>query len=75
MISGSTVESIRVDAGGNTIQGNYIGTDATGATSLALSATGNENGIFINGAPGNTIGGTTFGQGNLISGNGKIRDL
>ena len=71
VISGSTFESIRVDAGGNTIQGNYIGTDATGATSLALSATGNENGIFINGsAGGNTIGGTTFGQGNLISGNG-----
>ena len=35
VISGSTYENILVNAEGNTIQGNYIGTDATGTTSLA----------------------------------------
>ena len=70
MISGSTVENVRVDATGNTIRGNYIGTDATGSTSLAPSESPNANGIFVNGVTGVTIGGTASGQGNLISGNG-----
>ena len=70
VISGSTQENIRVDAGGNTIQGNYIGTDATGTTPLAPSEAPNSNGIFINGDNDTIIGGTAFGQGNLISGNG-----
>ena len=70
VISGSTVENIRVDAGGNTIQGNYIGTDATGTSSLAAPASPNSNGIYINGDNNTIIGGTAFGQGNLISGNG-----
>lgn len=50
------------------IQGNYIGTTPDGATAL-----GNSIGIYLqaNGAgiPNNTIGGTTTGAGNLISGN------
>ncbi len=70
VISGSTLENIRVDASGNTIQGNYIGIDATGTVSLALPESPNSNGIFINGDNDTIIGGTTFGQGNLISGNG-----
>ncbi len=49
------------------IQGNLIGTDATGT--LDLGNTG--EGIFINfGSCCNTIGGTTAGAGNVISGNG-----
>jgi hypothetical protein len=51
-------------AGGNTIQGNYIGTDVTGTQALA-----NDTGIVIipgRSAVGNTlIGGTEAGAGNV----------
>src|SRR5208283_2514877 len=54
-------------ATGNVIQGNYIGTTVTGLTGL-----GNvHNGFEITGAPGNIIGGTVPGAGNVISGNGE----
>ena len=51
----------------NTVSGNFIGTDVTGTASL-----GNANrGISINvGAQSNTIGGSTAGERNIISGNG-----
>jgi subtilisin-like proprotein convertase family protein len=50
---------------GNTVQGNYVGTDVTGSTDIA-----NSNGIDIGyGAALNTVGGTTAGAGNLLSGN------
>lgn len=46
--------------------GNYIGTDATG-----FAALGNrENGVDIQGATANTIGGTVAGARNIISANG-----
>ncbi|HYW70374.1 MAG TPA: SdrD B-like domain-containing protein, partial [Pyrinomonadaceae bacterium] len=49
----------------NQVQGNFIGTDITGTIAL-----GNKNsGLSISGS-NNTIGGTTPGAGNLISGNG-----
>jgi CSLREA domain-containing protein len=51
--------------GGNTITCNFIGTDVTGMAALANV----RNGVFINVAPGNTIGGTTAAARNLISGN------
>ncbi len=50
----------------NTIQGNFIGINATGDASLG----GNTGGITLLRAPKNTIGGTTAGAGNVISGNG-----
>ena len=51
--------------GGNTIRGNYIGTDATGTSAL-----GNQQyGIAIQFSPDNTIGGTAVGSRNIISGN------
>ena len=53
-------------ATGNVIQGNYIGTDSSGS----LMVSNADDGITINGAPGNTIGGATAGGGNVISGNG-----
>ena len=40
---------------GNRVQGNYIGTDVSGAN--ALGNTG--NGVFLNNATRNVIGGTT----------------
>jgi YVTN family beta-propeller protein len=53
-------------ASGNVIQGNYIGTDVTGTVALANGS----NGVTIStGATNNTIGGTTAGARNLISGN------
>ena len=49
----------------NLIVGNYIGTDITGR-----SLDPNRYGVAIlNGATGNTVGGTAAGAGNLISGN------
>ncbi|TMC00262.1 MAG: hypothetical protein E6J42_01355 [Chloroflexi bacterium] len=53
-------------ATGNQVKGNYIGTDITGARALGNSS----DGVFIFGAPGVTIGGTTAGARNVISGNG-----
>jgi hypothetical protein len=50
----------------NMIQGNYIGTNAAGATDL-----GNANeGVYISNASGNTIGGVDDGAGNVIAYNG-----
>ncbi|MEM7585968.1 MAG: hypothetical protein AAF560_21440 [Acidobacteriota bacterium] len=54
-----------IASGGNVIRGNYLGTDPSGTMALP-----NVNGIEISGvAPGNVIGGTADGDGNLISGN------
>ena len=50
--------------GGGIVQGNYIGTDATGTL-----ARPNLNGIDTNIANNTTIGGNSAGAGNLISGN------
>ncbi len=51
-------------AGGNIIQGNYIGTDVTGT----IAAGNSGDGIYIS-SPGNIVGGTTPGTGNVISAN------
>ena len=51
---------------GNLIAGNYIGTDATGKLALGNAS----DGVQLTGASSNTVGGTTIGAGNLISGNG-----
>ncbi len=51
-------------SGDNLIEGNYIGTDATGTQSL-----GNDQGIsFYNSGTANTVGGTTPDARNIISG-------
>jgi hypothetical protein len=51
--------------GGNTIQGNYIGTGVTGKTGLANGG----DGIHILNSANNGIGGPTARAGNLISAN------
>jgi hypothetical protein len=48
----------------NVIAGNKIGTDVTGKVALP-----NSTGVDVEDSPGNTIGGTALGDGNVISGN------
>ena len=54
------------NAGGNVIEGNYVGTDVTGTTVTGLR---NDIGIYIVGSSGNTVGGSTPAARNLVSGN------
>ena len=51
---------------GNTIQGNYIGTDVTGTERI-----GNHTGVYLLNDRDSLIGGKNRGSGNLISGNGS----
>lgn len=55
------------DAGttGVVVQGNFVGTDATGTVGLGNAQTG----VYVQGAEGNTIGGSEPGAGNVVSGN------
>ncbi len=69
LISGNAKDGIFLDGSGaanNFVQGNYIGTTASGTTGLGNGRAG----VGDSGAPGNTIGGTTTGAGNLLSANG-----
>jgi hypothetical protein len=62
---GQGIELSGAGTTGNAIQGNLIGTNAAGTLGL-----GNLTGIFaFNGASNTTIGGTTAGARNVISGN------
>jgi hypothetical protein len=68
VISGNGEDGIVIyssASSGNTVQGNYIGTDLTGSADLGNFL----EGLGINRAPNNRIGGTTAGAGNVISGN------
>ena len=67
VISDNAAPGIRLDGSGafsNVIQGNFIGTDATGTSAL-----GNSDGIRVQDAPGNLIGGLFPDAANVISGN------
>lgn len=71
LISGNGGNGITVfnpTASGNRIQGNFIGTTASGNAPI----TNGGSGVAFLGAPNNTIGGTAPGAGNLISGNGAF---
>ena len=68
VISGNGVVGLEIAGGtasGNQVQGNRIGTNAAGTAAIPNGL----DGIFINDAPNNVIGGTAAGAGNLISGN------
>ncbi len=54
------------EANNNLVQGNYIGTDASGTGQI-----GNSGGIMLRDASNNVIGGTTAAERNVISGNGQ----
>src|SRR5262249_14976730 len=65
LISGNSGNGIEIDSGSTLVEGNYIGTNAAGTTAL------HNGGIGINvTAASNTIGGTTAGSRNVVSGNG-----
>ena len=62
--------------GGNTIVGDYVGTDPTGTITDPDGTPGDADdlvnggiGLFVNGSPDNTIGGTTAADRNLVTGN------
>ena len=61
------VNGIAVHSDDNVIAGNFIGTDATGAAALGNGS----QGIHVDTAVGNFIGGTTPEARNVISGNGE----
>lgn len=67
IISGNTTTAIHISGRGNTISGNYIGTNSTGTVAIA-----NRTGIELYG-DGNLIGGPNQDadtiRGNIISGN------
>ena len=75
LISGNGFVGLEIAGGtdrGNLVQGNFIGTNAGGTAAIPNGTAAIPNGgdgIFINNAPNNTIGGTAAGAGNLISGN------
>ena len=69
LISGNVLDGIFLDGAGarsNIVQGNLVGTSAGGTGRLGNGRAG----VGISGAPGNTIGGTTAGAGNVLSANG-----
>ena len=68
VISGNGSDGIQVYwATGTLVQGNYIGTDASGSGALGNTYYGVS---VISGATGNFVGGTADGAGNLIAFNG-----
>ncbi len=71
VVSASGTDGVQITGpgtSGNTVQGNFLGTNAAGT-----AARGNHfAGVAVfNAATNNLIGGTTPGAGNLISGNGS----
>ncbi|MCA9197844.1 MAG: DUF4347 domain-containing protein, partial [Planctomycetales bacterium] len=72
LIVGARYAGIELDASGvssgTVIQGNIIGTDATGTQNWGVG----ETGVLIENAINTTIGGTNAGEGNVIAFSGKI---
>lgn len=66
LISGNADAGVYIlNAGGNQVVGNYIGTTVTGIARLGNT----NNGVAINNSAGTTVGGSTAAFRNLISGN------
>ncbi len=66
VISGNTLDGVCIFQGSANVQGNYIGTNASGTAAMG----NNEYGVYIYISTGNTIGGDTAAKRNVISGNG-----
>lgn len=68
LLSGNTNSGIHVYTGfGTLVQGNLIGTNATGAAAVPNRS----NGVYIDQARSINVGGGTAGAGNVISGNAE----
>jgi CSLREA domain-containing protein len=66
VVSGNNGDGIIIGSFGNTVEGNFIGTDAAGTADLGNT----DDGVLINnGASDNIVGGTTTAARNVISGN------
>ena len=65
----SAGDGIVVTGNNNVIEGNYIGTDATGANGLLNTGSGVK---LLGASTGNTIGGSAAGAGNVIASCGII---
>ena len=72
VISGNANGGVFIDGDGNTVQGNYIGTDPSGTVALGNAGLGVVLGSLIAGANNNLIGGSVSGAGNVISGNTSV---
>ena len=65
IISGNNQSGVRIElASGNSVQGNYLGTDVNGTAALGNG----HSGVYVTGN-NNTIGGVAAGTGNILSGN------
>jgi hypothetical protein len=71
IISGNSVEGVRIIGDSSIVQGNYIGTDITGTKALGNCRAEKGAGVRIWGR-GNVLGGRTPAAGNVISGNYSI---
>ncbi|MGB7989486.1 MAG: DUF4347 domain-containing protein, partial [Candidatus Methylophosphatis roskildensis] len=67
LISGNDDDGVQLFGDGNTVLGNYIGTNAAGSAAIGNADEGIE---IASTSSGNTIGGTAVGARNVISGNG-----
>ncbi len=65
IISGNLANGVVLFSASNLVEGNFIGTDASGTVPLG----NHNNGVQVFYSSGNTIGGTSTGASNLISGN------
>jgi titin len=68
VISGNNDNGVQVKGAtstNNNVSGNFIGTEKDGTGRRK----NDDSGVLINGAPGNTVGGTTAAARNVISGN------
>ena len=71
VIAGNAFIGILIDGDFNTVQGNFIGTNAAGTASIPTPNFGSQSGLLIqtDTSTDNVIGGTAAGAGNLVSGN------
>ena len=70
LLSGNGLNGITLANDRNVVQGNYIGTDASGTAALGNDRWGIRIVGSVHGSPDNLIGGTAPGEGNVISANG-----
>jgi len=68
-ISGNDIGIYITQSDGNTIRGNYIGTDSGGTVAIGNTLDGVD---IFDGSKHNVIGGSVAGEGNLISGNNQF---